>query len=131
MLLEICDCVADKVAVSAVEKYLLTLNYIAHFYYYLSNNPKKKVLSHPDRMGGTLSLKLESSYQNPGSLRNLLKILPVPNRAHFCSLRSSTFPGICASHWVCLGVTAPKAPTTTGTTTAVVFPVLSSSSCNG
>ena len=65
------------------------------------------MFSHPDRMGGSLSLKLDSSYQNPGSLRNLT-ILPVPNRAHFCSPLASTFPGICASHWVCLVLLHPR-----------------------
>ena len=84
----------------------------------LSTSKKIKCFSHPDQMGGTLYLKLESSNQNPESLRNLLKILPVPNRAHFRSPLASAFPCICAS----------QGSDQHGDTIAVVFHVLSSSS---
>ena len=39
-------------------------------------------------------------------------ILQVPNRAHFRCPFASTFPGVCASHRVCLGFTVPKVLTT-------------------
>ena len=40
------------------------------------------------------NLKLESSYQNPGSLRNLLHISPILNGAHLHVLSQVPVPAI-------------------------------------
>ena len=61
-------------------------------------------------------------------LRVMHSILYIPSTALFWTERSDVVPGICWSHSSSLGVTAPSAPITTGTTLAFTFHVLYRSS---
>ena len=67
-------------------------------------------------------------YQRSGSLRVLRSILAVLSTALFWTESSDVVPGICWSHSSSLGVTAPSAPITTGTTLTFTFHILSCSS---
>ncbi|XP_051261435.1 sialic acid-binding Ig-like lectin 12 isoform X2 [Dicentrarchus labrax] len=78
----------------------------------------------------TLNVTSRVLYQRPGSLRVLRSILAVPRTALFWTEASDVVPGICWSHSPSLGVTAPRAPTTTGITLALTFHICSSCSFN-
>ncbi|KAK7881943.1 hypothetical protein WMY93_028117 [Mugilogobius chulae] len=77
---------------------------------------------------GLKSAPADCTLSDPGSLRVLRSILAVPRTELFWTEMSDVDSGICCSHSSSLGVTAPSAPITTGTTVAFTFQAFSSSS---